>query len=118
MIVLYLTGPNKGRPIDKKDNYVKRCVGLPGDIIEIKDGDLFINKLPHNEPKGMKKQAKYIIKSKTRLNEELLYEKYDINTNYNIDINASNQNSDFQIKKIENNIIEYNFNATSDAILI
>ena len=116
-VVFNWPAENKGRPIDKKDNYVKRCVGLPGDIIEIKDGDLFINKLPHNEPKGMKKQAKYIIKSKTRLNEELLYEKYDINTNYNIDINASNQNSDFQIKKIENNIIEYNFNATSDAIL-
>lgn len=116
-VVFNWPAENKGRPIDKKDNYVKRCVGLPGDIIEIKDGDLFINKLPHNEPKGMKKQAKYIIKSKTRLNEELLYEKYDINTNYNIDINAANQNSDFQIKKIENNIIEYNFNATSDAIL-
>lgn len=116
-VVFNWPAENKGRPIDKKDNYVKRCVGLPGDIIEIKDGDLFINKLPHNEPKGMKKQAKYIIKSKRRLNEELLYEKYDINTNYNIDINASNQNSDFQIKKIENNITEYNFNATSDAIL-
>ena len=23
-----------GRPIDKKENYVKRCVGIPGDKIE------------------------------------------------------------------------------------
>ena len=31
------------RPTDKKDNYVKRCVGLPGDSIEIKQGVVLIN---------------------------------------------------------------------------
>lgn len=31
------------RPVDKKENYIKRCVGLPGDKIEIVDGILFVN---------------------------------------------------------------------------
>ena len=31
------------RPVDKKDHYVKRCVAVPGDTIEIRDADLFIN---------------------------------------------------------------------------
>lgn len=31
------------KPIDKKSNYVKRCVGLPGDKLEIRDGFVFIN---------------------------------------------------------------------------
>jgi len=31
------------KPIDKKSNYVKRCVGTPGDSLEIKDGHVFIN---------------------------------------------------------------------------
>ncbi len=31
------------RPVDKMQNYVKRCVGVPGDKLEVKDGDLFIN---------------------------------------------------------------------------
>jgi signal peptidase I len=31
------------KPIDKKSNYVKRCVGIPGDSLEIKDGYVFIN---------------------------------------------------------------------------
>lgn len=31
------------KPIDKKSNYVKRCVGTPGDSLEIKDGFVFIN---------------------------------------------------------------------------
>ncbi|NNJ88134.1 MAG: signal peptidase I, partial [Eudoraea sp.] len=31
------------KPIDKKSNYVKRCVGLPGDSLEIRDGYVYIN---------------------------------------------------------------------------
>lgn len=31
------------KPIDKKSNYVKRCVGVPGDSLEIRDGYVYIN---------------------------------------------------------------------------
>ncbi|HEY9221891.1 MAG TPA: signal peptidase I [Lutibacter sp.] len=31
------------KPIDKKSNYVKRCVGIPGDSLEIKEGYIYIN---------------------------------------------------------------------------
>ena len=31
------------RPVDKTDNYIKRCVGIPGDIITLKEGMLFVN---------------------------------------------------------------------------
>ena len=31
------------RPADRRDNYVKRCIGLPGDTLTIKSGDIFIN---------------------------------------------------------------------------
>jgi signal peptidase I len=34
------------RPIDKKENYIKRCVGLPGDKIEVKDAVLYVNDQP------------------------------------------------------------------------
>lgn len=30
-------------PMDKTDNYIKRCVGLPGDDIQVKDGVLYVN---------------------------------------------------------------------------
>ena len=52
------------RPVDKKENYIKRCVGLPGDKLEVKDAVLYINdqpgmRFPHQKlwytlmPKGM-----------------------------------------------------------------
>ncbi|CAA0204302.1 Signal peptidase I [Tenacibaculum maritimum] len=31
------------KPIDKKTNYVKRCVGVPGDSLAVKDGYVYIN---------------------------------------------------------------------------
>ncbi|HEU0136633.1 MAG TPA: signal peptidase I, partial [Flavobacterium sp.] len=34
---------NIRKPIDKKSNYVKRCVGIPGDSISIKDGILYVS---------------------------------------------------------------------------
>ena len=36
-------GPVKVRPADKKDHYVKRCVASPGDTLEIRDGQVFID---------------------------------------------------------------------------
>lgn len=31
------------RPVDRRENYVKRCVGIPGDTIEVKGGLLHVN---------------------------------------------------------------------------
>ncbi|MDX2048614.1 MAG: S26 family signal peptidase [Chitinophagaceae bacterium] len=31
------------RPVDKRENFIKRCVGIPGDSIKIVDGILYIN---------------------------------------------------------------------------
>ncbi len=34
------------RPVDKTDNYIKRCVGIPGDVIELRAGVLYNNGAP------------------------------------------------------------------------
>ncbi|MCE2962447.1 MAG: signal peptidase I [Chitinophagales bacterium] len=40
------------RPVDKRDHYVKRCVGIPGDTLTVKNGVLFIgNKFAFKAPK-------------------------------------------------------------------
>ena len=36
-------GPVKVRPMDKKDHYVKRCVAVAGDTLEIRDGIVYID---------------------------------------------------------------------------
>ena len=36
-------GPLIVRPVDKEDNYVKRCVAVAGDTLEVRDGEVFVN---------------------------------------------------------------------------
>lgn len=36
-------GPVKVRPMDKKDHYVKRCVAVAGDSLEVRDGFVWVN---------------------------------------------------------------------------
>ncbi len=47
------------RPADKRENYIKRCVGLPGDSLEIRDQVVYINGAPL-ESAG-EKQYKYYV---------------------------------------------------------
>jgi signal peptidase I len=47
------------RPIDKKDHYIKRCVGIGGDVLEVKDRKIYIN--GQEQPFPEKVQFKYKI---------------------------------------------------------
>lgn len=41
------------RPMDKTDFYIKRCVAGPGSIFELRDGNVFIDGEPFDEPKDI-----------------------------------------------------------------
>ncbi|MCF8360047.1 MAG: signal peptidase I [Prolixibacteraceae bacterium] len=47
------------RPVDKRENYIKRCIGIPGDTIEIIDGVVFVNGKQQSMHEGQ--QYNYII---------------------------------------------------------
>ena len=49
------------KPIDKKTNYVKRCVGIPGDSLSIKDGIVYINGKILPMPERSKPQYSYTV---------------------------------------------------------
>ena len=38
------------RPADRRENYVKRCVGLPGQTLQIKDHIIYLDGKPNKEP--------------------------------------------------------------------
>lgn len=47
------------RPRDKRDHYVKRAVGLPGERLEIKDRQVYINGEPEKDPENV--QYAYVL---------------------------------------------------------
>ena len=41
------------RPVDKRENYIKRCVAIPGDEIKLERGQLFVNGKPQQTIPGL-----------------------------------------------------------------
>lgn len=63
------------RPVDKRENYIKRCVALPGDILEVKEHVLHINGVKAETFPGL--QYQYIVRTSSPLNEKFFH-KYRI----------------------------------------
>jgi signal peptidase I len=63
----YLNGPQQpygavvSRPVDKRDHYVKRCVGIAGDKFEVRNGEVVINGKNLGMPEHA--QHKYIVRT-------------------------------------------------------
>lgn len=62
-------------PIDLRTYYIKRCVGLPGDTLQIDSATLYVNNEPQPQYPGI--QYRYYLKIVGTLNDQLLKE-YDI----------------------------------------
>lgn len=62
-------------PIDMKTHYIKRCVGIAGDKLEVRNGQVYINDKASPNPPNM--QQTYIVKSKEGINDKI-FDKLDI----------------------------------------
>ena len=49
------------RPVDKRENYIKRCVGLPGDSLEVRNGKVWVNGEPQEAIPGL--QYNYVVQT-------------------------------------------------------
>ena len=70
---------NYYKPIDKKTNLVKRCVGAPGDSLEIRGGYVYINGKKNELPDRAHLQFSYMVETKgAAFNNSQLANRYDI----------------------------------------
>ena len=60
------------RPADRRENYVKRCVGLPGQTLQIKDHIIYLDGKANKEPDNV--QYSYRIKLKQSIPDEVMKE--------------------------------------------
>ena len=60
------------RPTDRRENYVKRCVGLPGQKLEIKDKIVYLDGKPNKEPDNV--QYTYLVRLLQDIPEDLMVE--------------------------------------------
>jgi signal peptidase I len=60
------------RPTDRRENYVKRCVGLPGQTLQIKNRIVYLDGKANKEPENV--QYTYYVKLRQNLPDELMKE--------------------------------------------
>lgn len=60
------------RPVDRRENYVKRCVGLPGQTLQIKNRVIYLDGKPNKEPENV--QYTYYVKLRRAIPEDLMVE--------------------------------------------
>lgn len=64
-------------PVDKSDNYIKRCVGVAGDTIEVRDGVVYANGVAEENPPYS--ELNYIVTTNAgSLSPDLMKEEYDL----------------------------------------
>lgn len=61
-------GDVRYRPVDRRDNYVKRCVALPGDVFELRHNQIYINGEPVTNPENLQHNY-HLITDGTLLNQ-------------------------------------------------
>lgn len=64
------------RPEDKRENYIKRCIAIAGDSLQIKENQIFVNGKPAKDFDGMR--YKYLASTKGESFSTNFLEKFDI----------------------------------------
>jgi len=62
------------RPVDKEDNYVKRCVAVAGDVLEIKGSEIYINGEPGKKFKNEQHNYHIEMKAGKSLNKKTMFD--------------------------------------------
>jgi signal peptidase I len=68
------------RPVDKRDNYIKRCVAIPGDTLEIINKRVFINGRPQKDYAGIQHSYYIYLKDGQNISDKVFerMEIYDV----------------------------------------
>ncbi|MCX2741616.1 signal peptidase I [Pontibacter anaerobius] len=77
-VVVFNFPPEEQHPADLRTNYIKRCIGLPGDSLEVRDMQVFINGEAIENPEKL--QYKYVIVPTMQLSDKFFQDR-NINLN-------------------------------------
>lgn len=75
------------RPVDRREAYVKRCVGMPGENFEIRNNIIYINGEAIDSPKRM--QLNYFVKTTGNKLSEKTFEEWGISVDDRMYVNNS-----------------------------
>jgi signal peptidase I len=97
--VVVFNYPPEDYPTDLKTNYIKRCIGVAGDVLEVRDRKVFVNGQAFPDP--VKAETEYFLKTGSVISAKV-FKRYDItdfeqNTETFNDTIAANDASGYRI---------------------
>ncbi len=112
-VVFNWPAETEGRPVDKKENYIKRCVGVAGETIEIREREIYINGIKQTPPPNMQ-TSYHVVTDGTGFSEQAIQRiglregemLSPVEFNFNLTSSAANDLKNFgNVKKVEANTI-------------
>jgi signal peptidase I len=101
------------RPVDRRENYVKRCVGLPGDVLQIINNQIYVN--GKAQPKFPGIQFNYFVQTDgTRLSQNAL-DKLNISMDDFREVNAAYESELVKSLGLNPNFPIYHFPLTAES---
>lgn len=96
----------KGRPVDKAENYIKRCMGLPGETIELRDRQVYINGQRVDNPEHTQFDYTMLLKNPAMLSKVketlgLTNSDFEKRPNSNIIVETSVSLTDGEVEKLK-----------------
>ena len=74
------------RPVDRRENYVKRCVGLPGDTLQIIDRTIYINGQAQRQPENV--QFNYYVQTNGMPIPDILFDELGVSMDDRVRLNV------------------------------
>ncbi|MEZ0539633.1 signal peptidase I [Fibrella arboris] len=113
-VVVFNFPPEDQYPTDLKTNYIKRCMGIPGDVLEVRHRQVFVNGKAAEVPP--KSQMTYFVETTKGDLDDAFFRQYDIINDY--------PNSTFNWQPIEQpdsltkatKVVGYKLNTTVETI--
>ena len=65
------------RPVDKRENYIKRCMAISGDTLQVRNSVVYVNGQPAMVPPKSQMQY-YVTTNGQQLDEEVMKDEYDL----------------------------------------
>lgn len=102
------------RPVDRRENYVKRCVAIAGDWLTIKNNQVYVNDVAQKKIPGL--QFNYFVQTDgTRLTDDVL-EKLNISVDDRMLLNIQENNDFTKLMALDATLPIYHFPLTDESV--